>query len=195
MSIYIHPLVPYLLAVKRILQYLQCTFSYGVVFKSSIVLHLQAFVDADRSLCSCDRRSILGVVIYLGANPHLWSSKKQSLVSRSSTNVEYCVIVNASAFLLWIKALLTQIQCPLPSVPVVWCDNMSTLTLASNLVLHARNKHVELDLHFICEKVLSHQLSVQHILTNEQPVTLLQNHSAFTGSCCYAANLVSSQCL
>ncbi|GER29811.1 potassium channel in Arabidopsis thaliana 3 [Striga asiatica] len=41
--------------------------------------------------------------------------------------------------------------------PVVWVDNQSTISLANNPVMHARTKHVELDIHFIREKALSFQ--------------------------------------
>lgn len=59
------------------------------------------------------------------------------------------------------------------STPTIWYDNLSSLALASNHMLHARTKCVELDLHFICEKVLSQQLAVQYIPLHEQPVYIL----------------------
>ncbi len=61
----------------------------------------------------------------------------------------------------------------LPSPPVIWCDNTRVITLASNPVFHARTKHVEVDYHFIQERVVRGDLSVLFIPTADQLVNLL----------------------
>jgi hypothetical protein len=52
--------------------------------------------------------------------------------------------------------------------PVVWCDNVSALALASNPVFHARTKHIEVDYHFIREKVLNQDILFSFISTADQ---------------------------
>ena len=52
--------------------------------------------------------------------------------------------------------------------PMLWCDNVSALALASNPIFHARTKHIEVDYHFIREKVLSKELKVHFISTLDQ---------------------------
>lgn len=54
---------------------------------------------------------------------------------------------------------------------VLWCD-LSYVALASNHVLHAKTKHIELDFHFIREKILHQQLIVQHILEYWQVINI-----------------------
>jgi hypothetical protein len=49
--------------------------------------------------------------------------------------------------------LLKELQVFLPSPPVLKCDNSRALALASNLVHHAWTKHIEVDIHFVKEKV------------------------------------------
>uniref|UniRef100_A0A803P8J1 Integrase catalytic domain-containing protein n=1 Tax=Cannabis sativa TaxID=3483 RepID=A0A803P8J1_CANSA len=49
------------------------------------------------------------------------------------------------------------------NIPTVWCDNQSIVLLAANPVLHARTKHIEIDLYFVRDKVLQHQLQVRHV--------------------------------
>lgn len=68
--------------------------------------------------------------------------------------------------------------------PIIWCDNMSALALAANPVYHARTKHVEIDYHFIREKVLSKQIQVQHVGTQDQVADI------FTKSLCAACFLL-----
>ena len=50
----------------------------------------------------------------------------------------------------------------------IWCDNNSAIALATNLVFHARTKHVEVDFHFVREKIDRKQLQVIHVPTEFQ---------------------------
>jgi hypothetical protein len=52
--------------------------------------------------------------------------------------------------------------------PRMWCHNLSTLTLASNSVYHARTKHIEVDYYFVLEKVLNKDISISFISTADQ---------------------------
>ncbi|KAK9083628.1 hypothetical protein Scep_030099 [Stephania cephalantha] len=52
--------------------------------------------------------------------------------------------------------------------PTIWCDNMSAAALAKNPIYHARIKHVELDILYVRDKVLSGQLQVHHVPTRDQ---------------------------
>lgn len=56
---------------------------------------------------------------------------------------------------------------------MLWCDNKSTIALSANLVLHARTKHLELDLHFVRDKILSNSLSVRYVPTFDQIADIL----------------------
>lgn len=57
--------------------------------------------------------------------------------------------------------------------PTVWCDNTSTISIAANPTHHARVKHVEIDLHFVREKVSSGQLVVHFVPSEEQRADIL----------------------
>jgi hypothetical protein len=47
-----------------------------------------------------------------------------------------------------------ELHSPLTRINLVYCDNVSAVYLASNLVQHQRRKHVEIVLHFVCDKVV-----------------------------------------
>jgi hypothetical protein len=47
----------------------------------------------------------------------------------------------------------------LTASPTVWVDNIKALALASNHVFHARTKHIEIDYHFIREKIVAKDIS------------------------------------
>ena len=52
--------------------------------------------------------------------------------------------------------------------PVIWYDNLNALALASNPVCHASIKHIEVDYHFVCEKVLNWDILLKFISTHDQ---------------------------
>lgn len=97
-----------------------------------------------------------------------WNAKKQATVSRSSTEAEYKAMANATAEVMWIQTLLDELKVACPRVARLWCDNMGAKHLSSNPVFHARTKHIEVDYHFVRDRVVQKRLDVQFISTNDQ---------------------------
>jgi histone deacetylase 1/2 len=164
------PLESHWKAVKRILRYLKGTLHHGLLLNPATKgppFSLHAYSDADWGSDQDDRRSTSGSCIYFGPNLVSWGSKKQPLVARSSTEAEYRSMANTTAELMWIQSLLQELKVPY-HVPTLLCDNLSAVSLAHNPVLHARTKHIELDIHFVREKVLSKQLTVLHVPAPDQ---------------------------
>ncbi|XP_060969457.1 uncharacterized mitochondrial protein AtMg00810-like [Cannabis sativa] len=76
-------------AAKRVLRYLKGTAYHGPHIKHSDRLSITGYSDADWACSPDDRRSLAGYCVYLGETLVSWSSKKQSVISRSSTESEY----------------------------------------------------------------------------------------------------------
>ncbi|KAJ1692595.1 hypothetical protein LUZ63_009293 [Rhynchospora breviuscula] len=155
-------------AVKRILRYLKGSLSLGLQLKPDASFTLHAYSDADWAGCPDDRRSTSGFSIFLGPNLISWSAKKQVTVSRSSTEAEYRALALASAELIWLQYLLAELHVSCPSPPILWCDNIGATFLASNPMFHARTKHVEIDYHFIRERVHNKQLVIKFVCSKDQ---------------------------
>ena len=167
--LHIHdPREPHLSAVKRILRYLQGTLSHGLHLQPSTPSELVVYTDADWAGCPDTRRSTSGYAVFLGANLVSWSSKRQNTVSRSSAEAEYRAVVNGVAETCWLRQLLQELHAPLPRSTLVYCDNVSAVYLSTNPVQHQHTKHVEIDLHFVRERVAIGDVRILHVPTTSQ---------------------------
>ncbi|GJZ54390.1 putative RNA-directed DNA polymerase [Tanacetum coccineum] len=157
--------------VKWILRYLHGMVEHGMLIRRSSGSTLQAFTDVlwkgnpDTSL-----EAFLDAdwAIYLGSNLISWTARKQRTVSRSSTEAEYKALADTVAELTWLQALLHELGIRSSSTPILWCDNLGATYLSANPIFRARTKHVEIDYHFVREKVAQGDLRVQHISTHDQ---------------------------
>lgn len=154
--------------VKIILRYLKGTVNHGLTLKNCTNINLFGFAYADWATDPDDRRSTCGYCIYIGKNLISWCSKKQTTISRSSTETEYKSVANAIAELQWIKSLLSEFRINITKKATIWCDNLSTVSLTANPILHARTKHIELNLYFVREKVLQEIVEVNHLPSTYQ---------------------------
>lgn len=171
-------------AVKRILRYIkQCT-GLGLKIHRSVSTLVSAFSDADWAGCVDDRKSTGGFAVFLGTNLVSWSARKQSTVSRSSTEAEYKAIANATAEVMWIQTLLHEVGVKSPNAAKLWCDNLGATYLSSNPVFHARTKHIEVDYHFVRDRVKQKRLEIDFVSSKDQvadgftkalPVRLVEN--------------------
>jgi hypothetical protein len=90
------------------------------------------------------------------------------MVSRSSAEAEYRAIANGVAKASWLRQLLAEIHSPLSRSTLVYCDNVSAVYLSTNHVQHERTKHVEIDLHFVRDRVAISNVRVLHVPTTSQ---------------------------
>jgi hypothetical protein len=162
------PLEPHLAALKRILRYIRGTLHLGLHLRPSTQDDLVVYSDADWAGYPDTRKSTSGYAVFLGDNLVSWSSKRQNTVSRSSAEAEYRAVANGVAEASWLRQLLHELHIPLRRATIVYCDNVSAVYMSSNPVQHQRTKHIEIDLHFVREKVAMGAVRVLHVPTTSQ---------------------------
>ncbi|XP_024013542.1 uncharacterized protein LOC112087789 [Eutrema salsugineum] len=128
--------------LKRILRYLKGTFQMGINLSSNTNSTLRAYSDSDWANCKETRRSTGGLCTFLGSNIISWSAKRHSTISRSSTEAEFRTMSIAATELKWISSLLDAIGHPQPSLPKLYCDNLSAVYLTVNPALTHVPKHL-----------------------------------------------------
>ncbi|CAH9096769.1 unnamed protein product [Cuscuta europaea] len=174
LSQYMHcPMINHWAAIKRIFRYLKGTLYHGLFLRRPSSLNISAFSDSDWGGIHDGGRSTTAYVLYLGSNIISWKSAKQKCVSRSSTEAEYRAVANASAELLWVRNILSELGVSVSTPPQLFCDNQGATYVCTNPVFHSRMKHLALDFYFVRELIERGQLRVNHISTKCQIADIL----------------------
>ena len=170
------PCKHHLEAAYRILRYLKKAPGKGILYGNHGNMEICGYCDADWAGSKNDRRSTSGYFTFVGGNLVSWKSKKQSVVARSSAEAEYRAMALATCELLWLKSLMTEMGFRAKSMRL-FCDSQAAIHIAANPVFHERTKHIEVDCHFIREKVVAGIINTPFIRTNEQLADILTKGS------------------
>ncbi|RVW80368.1 Retrovirus-related Pol polyprotein from transposon TNT 1-94 [Vitis vinifera] len=168
-----NPTEKHMTAVIRILRYLKMTPGKGLFFQRTTKKEIEIFSDADWAGSVTDRRSTSGYCSFVWGNLVTWRSKKQSVVARSSAEVEFRAMAQGICEGIWLNRLLEELRVPLKHPMVLYCDNQAAISIAKNPVHHDRTKHVEIDRHFIKEKIEEGVFKVSYTPTKCQTADIL----------------------
>lgn len=163
-----NPLVPHLDAALHVLRYLKSCPGRGLFFATDSDHKLTAFSDADWASCPNSHRSTTGFCVFYGSSLISWKSKKQSVVSRSSSEAEYRALAVATSEVQWLLYVLQDLHLPHTGAVSIFCDNKSAIHIAQNPVFHERTKHIELDCHVVRDKVQDKVVHLMPVPTKAQ---------------------------
>ncbi|XP_069145613.1 uncharacterized mitochondrial protein AtMg00810-like [Solanum lycopersicum] len=133
-------------AALRVIEYIKRSPSLGLLMSSLKDTKLTGFCDVDWAACLSSRRSVTDYLLKFDDSLISWKSKKKNTVSRSSSEAEYRSLATLTAEVVWI---------------------------AANPVFHERTKHIEIDCHFIREKILQGLIRTYYINSKEQDADVL----------------------
>ncbi|GKC60952.1 ribonuclease H-like domain-containing protein [Tanacetum coccineum] len=167
--LYMHdPREPHFAALKRILRYVQGTVYFSLQLYVFATTSLVGYTDVDWAGIPSTRMSTLGYCVFLGDNLLSWSAKRQHTPSCSSAEAEYHGVANVVTETTWLRNLLRELHSPLSTTTLVYCDNVSAIYMSANPVQHQRTKHIEIDIHLVCDMVTTGQVRVLHVPSRYQ---------------------------
>ena len=113
-------------------------------------------------------RSTSGHCVFIGGNLISWKSKKQDVVAKFNAKVEYRAITIATSELIRLKYLFQELRFGKDEHMKLICDNQAVLHISSNPVFHERTKHIEMDCHFMREKIASRCMTISFVNSNDK---------------------------
>lgn len=78
-----------------------------------------------------------------------WKSKKEAIVSKSSSEAKYRALASATCELKWLTFLLEEFKINFQQPAALYCDNIYALHIDVNLDFHERTKHIEINCHIV----------------------------------------------
>eukprot|EP00253_Pinus_taeda_P015658 PITA_15658 len=122
---------------------------------------LVGYTDSDWVGSVDDKNSTFGYVFHLGSRVVSWASKKQSIVSLSTTEVEY-LIATTTCQVISMRRMLRDLRRNQDGETTIFYDNTSAIALSKNLVFHNRTNHINAKYHFITELINNDEIVLQH---------------------------------
>jgi hypothetical protein len=159
----------HLAAAKRILRYLKGTVNFGILYRRGVLnQELKGWTDSDYAGDVDDRKSTSGYVFKLGSGAISWSSKKQPIVTLSTTEAEFVAAASCACQGVWLRRILQQLGQDQHKATLIFCDNSSSIKLSKNPILHGRCKHIDVRYHFLRDLTKEGVVELAHCSTNDQ---------------------------
>ena len=98
--------------------------------------------------------------------------QKNSVVAKSSAEAEFRAVAHGICEALWVEKLLQELKV-YNSPPIKLYYDKSAISITHNPVLHDKTKHVEVEKHFIREKIERGQICITYVPTAEQSADIL----------------------
>ncbi|WKA06777.1 hypothetical protein VitviT2T_024661 [Vitis vinifera] len=120
-----------------------------------------------------DRKSTSGYVFLLSEGAVAWSSKKQPVVTLSTTEAEFVAAASCACQGVWMRRVLEKLGHSQGKCTTVLCDNNSTIKLSKNPVMHGRSKHIDVRFHFLRDLTREGVVELKHCGTQEQVADIM----------------------
>ena len=186
------PTEQHMTAMKKVLRYIQGTKELGIFYKRGSYDRLVAYSDSDYAGDYDNRRSTSGYVCFLSGAAIAWSSKRQPIVTLSTTEAEFVAATACACQVMWLRRVFEHIGLAQEEGTVINCDNMSTIKLSRNPIMHNRSKHIDVRYYFLRDlvsdgtielKYCNTQVQVADIMTKPLKVEQFEKLRSMLGMC------------
>ena len=164
-------------AGKRVLRYLAGTPGLGLICGEAggrrESEELMGFSDSDWGGDRVTRQSTTAFVFMVSGGAVSWESKLQATVAKSSCEAEYMALCSAVSEAVYLRRLLSELGHGGSGPVVIYVDNQGAIQLAHNPAHHRLTKHIDIQYHFIRERVGSGEVKLEWVPTGRQLADLL----------------------
>jgi hypothetical protein len=130
-------------------------------------------LDADWGTNVNDQKSISGYIFQMAGAPISWQSKKQPTVALLSMEAEYMAESLATQQIIWLWTLTAELGIPYLRPTILNVDNQGAINYSYNAINHGHTKHIDIQHHFVCEKLISNEICIQYCATDDNLANLL----------------------
>lgn len=147
-------------AAKKILLFIKEKLaSIWLVFRILINLNLLAIVIVTGKKIRMIKRELPNFFIFKMWNTDFTLiSKKQSIVTLSTCEVEFVSATSCVCHAMWLKNWLKELNLPQMKPMEIYVDNKFAITLPKNSVFHDQNDHIDTRYHFIRDSIMKKEL-------------------------------------
>ena len=160
--------------VERVLRYIKGTMNFGITFQAKEKMCiLTGHSDADWANDTETRQSTSGYIFQINRSTISWCSKKQSYISRSTTEAQHMALSFATQEAIWLRRLPGNVGVKQTESTVIYEDNQGAIQLSRNPKFHNRMKHIDIAFNFVREKVQDKSICVKYCKTDEMLADIL----------------------
>jgi hypothetical protein len=152
-------------AVKQCFRYLSGTADWKLTYRK-IEKDLEGYADTDRSMHE-DRKAISGYAFMIDGGAVSWCTKKQEIISLSTTEAEYVAATHAAKEAIWLRSLIGELYSDVQGPTTLYSDNQSAIALTKDHQYHACTKHIDICFHFIRWIIKQGKMKLVYCPTND----------------------------
>ncbi|CAM8885291.1 unnamed protein product [Rhodiola kirilowii] len=167
------PKEAHLTGAKRVLRYIKGSTKLGLFYMRSEVDLFVGYTDSDFAGDVDSSKSTSGYVFIMSNAAVAWSSRKQPIVTLSTTEAEYVAACACACQSLWMKKILESFNQSQYKGVTIYCDNTSSIKLSKNPIFHGRTKHIKVRFHFLRDLVKEGEIDLLHCKTENQRADIM----------------------
>ena len=159
-------------ALQRIFRYVQETLNYGLEYESFNEefsyfnrLDFHDYSDADWTDTKDGRFSISGHIFFVVEESISWNFKRQDHIVMSNYESEYYALTKAEKKVVWLRELLLELNQIVDASALIWMNNLNVKVFSKNSEFHRRTNHIDVQYHWVREKVTNGLLQLKYIST------------------------------